>query len=220
MSITGVNSTTSSPASSTASTGSSTIGKADFLKLLVTQLQKQDPLNPQDPTEFTSQLTQFSSLEQLISVNDNIKGLADQSSLGNKITATGFIGKTARVNGDLVNVKDGKAATVNFNLPGASAKTSVNIYDASGKLIDVVDLGQLKAGDHEFQWDAKTASGASEPDAAYQFEVVAQDTKGYALSVSSSFSGLVTGVSFANNKTLLEIGGLKWSLSDVEALSN
>jgi flagellar basal-body rod modification protein FlgD len=220
MSIAGVTSTTSSSATNVTGTGSSTIGKDDFLKLLVTQLQKQDPLNPQDPTEFTSQLTQFSSLEQLMGVNDNIKNLTLQDSLGGKVTATGFIGKTARVNGDLVSVKSGQAAKVNFSLAGDSAKTSVNIYDVSGKLIDVVDLGKQGTGDHEFQWDAKGKDGTTEPDGAYQFEVVAQNSDGDALSASSSFSGQITGVSFENNQTLLDIGGVKWSLADVTSLSN
>jgi flagellar basal-body rod modification protein FlgD len=219
MSIAGITPTTSAATASTSSAqGSGIIGKDDFLRLLVTQLQKQDPLNPQDPTEFTSQLTQFSSLEQLIGVNDNIKTLITQGGLSSEITAAGYIGKTAKVKGDLLSVSDGTAVPVHFSLPADSTKTNVNIYDASGKLIKVVDLGTLKAGDHDFQWDAKTASGSSAPDSSYRFEVTAQDAQAQALTVTSSFTGQITGVSFENGQAMLNIGGQKWPLGDLVSI--
>jgi flagellar basal-body rod modification protein FlgD len=194
------------------------MGKDDFLKLLVTQLQKQDPLNPQDPTEFTAQLTQFSSLEQLIRMNDSMVLLAGQQAFNSQIGAAGFIGRTARVAGNAIAVSDGVAGSMGFDLPLDSARTSVNIYDANDNLVGVADLGAMTAGEHEYQWPATTADGAPMPDGVYRAEVVAQDADGNAMSVQTSVSGVVTRVRFGPSGTLVEINGREWPLIDLEAI--
>lgn len=213
------NSIPSSSATSQKKDGS-TIGKEEFLKLLVTQMQKQDPLNPQDPSEFTAQLTQFSSLEQLIGVNQNLLGLSSQQSMMTRLNASTFIGKAARVAGDQVTVKEGTASSVRFDLSADSTKTSVNVYDAEGKLVEVVELGTQKAGVHDFQWDARTSGGARVADGNYHFEVVAQDSKAQKIDVNQTFSGKVTGVKFEYGKTLLEIGGASWPVENIVGLGD
>jgi flagellar basal-body rod modification protein FlgD len=216
--ISSLYSTSASTSATASATASDTIGKEEFLKLLVTQLQKQDPLNPEDPTEFTSQLTQFSSLEQLIGINQNLEGLASQQSLGSTLTAAGLIGKTVRISGNTLNVTSGAASSAQYELSFDSAKTSVNVYNQAGVLIDVVDMGSQKAGAHDFEWDAVPSSGTKAIDGSYYFEVVAQNSAGQSFPAQTSFTGQVTGVRFDQGQAELEIGGAAYSLSDVIAI--
>jgi flagellar basal-body rod modification protein FlgD len=191
------------------------LGKDDFLKLLVTQLQKQDPLNPQDPSEFTSQLAQYSSLEQLIGVNSNIQGLSASQVANNQASAVNYIGKTVRVSGNQVTVGGGVASAMSLNLTQASAKTGATITDANGAVVATVDLGAQSAGAHGFTWNGKNSAGQQVADGTYNVTFAAQDSSGQAIAVDSSTSGTVTGVSFANGQTKLIVGGASWSLSQV-----
>ena len=86
-----------------------TLGKDDFLKLFVAQLQNQDPLSPMESTEFTSQLAQFSSLEQLTNVNQNLDYLLMYQSSMNNAEAINFIGSTVKASGSSIGVKDGES---------------------------------------------------------------------------------------------------------------
>jgi flagellar basal-body rod modification protein FlgD len=219
MSIESISAQVSPPlADPRASSNGDAMGKSDFLKLLVVQLQKQDPLNPQDPAEFTAQLTQFSSLEQLIKVNDSIAVLAGQQAFNSQIGTASFIGRTARVAGDAVGVSDGVAGSLHYELPADSARTSISVYDANDNLVEVVDLGAVTGGGHDYQWPATSQDGVALPDGVYRLEVVAQDVDGNTLSAETSISGVVTRVRFDRSGTLVEIGGREWPLTDLEAI--
>lgn len=196
------------------------VGKDEFLKLLVTQMQHQDPLNPQDPTEYTAQLAQFSNLEQLISINDGMTNLADLQTANARVAASGFIGHEAWVAGDNLRVEGGEASTVRFDLPSDSASTSLSIYNSSGALVDVVDLGAYAAGSNEVQWAAVDSNDVPFADGSYRFEVSAQNEAGDAVSVVPSFTAPVTRVLFNGDQTLLEVGGQLWSLDDILAIGD
>jgi len=95
-----------------------TLGKDDFLNLLITQLQNQDPLSPMDSTEFSAQLAQFSSLEQLSNVNENLETLLLYQGSLNNSQAVSFIGKTITASGDSVLITDGIPDNIHFELAG------------------------------------------------------------------------------------------------------
>ena len=119
---------------STAAVEKESLGKDDFLKMLVAQLQNQDPLNPLDGTDFTAQLAQFSSLEQLDNMNSqlNVIGLY-QSSLNNS-QSVGLIGQQITANGNSVMV-EGPATILSYDLSGNTDTVSVKIYDQEGSLV-------------------------------------------------------------------------------------
>lgn len=219
MVIQGIASSYTSPAQTKSSSGS-TVSKDDFLKLLVTQLQKQDPLNPSDPTQFTSQLAQFSSLEQLTNVNTNLTGLSTQDLLNSRMSAAGFIGKKIQVNSSTLSVNSGKTNAVQYSLPSDSTATSVNIYDSSGTLINVVSLGTQSAGSHDFTWNATGSNGSKMADGNYKFEITGQDSAGHALTTTCTTTGQVTGVSFdPTGQTILNVGNTRYGLSEVQSIS-
>ena len=185
------------------------VSKEEFLILLVAQLQHQDPLSPQDPSEFTAQLAQFSSLEQLISVNQSINDLADLEALNAMIGATNMIGQEATVIGDALNVEGGTASEIGYSLSRPSASTHVNIYDANGAIIHIIDLGPQAAGDHATTWDGLLDNGEAALDGQYSFEITAVDEVGLPITTLPSFRGLVTGVTFEQGTVMVEVGGVK-----------
>ena len=113
----------------------SVLGKDDFLNLLVAQLRNQDPLKPMESTEFTAQLAQFSSLEQLYNVNDNLGDLETSQAAMHNNQAVSMIGKTAWARGSIVQKADNAPVDLHFGLDKAASETMVNIYDAQGNFI-------------------------------------------------------------------------------------
>ena len=117
-----------SQASTTTSTNATVMGKDDFLSLLVAQLQNQDPLNPSDSTEFTAQLAQFSSLEQLQNINDTLAGFEVYQSTLNNIQSSGFIGKTVTASGDTLSVTNGMTDPISVELDRNCQTAYIQIY--------------------------------------------------------------------------------------------
>jgi flagellar basal-body rod modification protein FlgD len=195
-----------------------TLGKEDFLRLLIAQMEKQDPLSPQDATDFTAQLAQFSSLEQLISVNQNLGGLGTLGNLSEQMLAAGAIGKIAHVMGDTISVSSSQPASVAFNLSRSSATTQLNVYDANDGRVAQLQLGELEAGDNSYRWNGLNEQGNTVPDGNYRFEIVASDATGAPIGVDTQFSGVVTGVRFDRGTPQFQIGGASYSMEDVIGL--
>ena len=185
---------------------SAVMGKDDFLHLLVTQLQHQDPLNPMDSTEFTAQLAQFTSLEQLNNMNENLSYLLLYQASINNSQAVGFIGKTLTALGDSINLADGIPDEIHFELAEDASDTSLNIYDSEGDLVRVLEGGGLDAGKQTMEWDGMNSQGETMPDGLYRFEVVASDSNGDTVKCTTLVNGRVSGVTFKDNVTYLLLG--------------
>jgi len=198
MAITAINSNVVPSSESTLSTAASedVLGKDDFLTLLVAQLQNQDPLNPMEGTEFTAQLAQFSSLEQLYNVNDNLGTLGNNQLAMNNGQSVAMIGKTAWAYGNIVQKSDSAETPIHFGLGGDATETVVNIYDAQGNFIKTLSAGTLSAGDHAVSWDGTDESGSNVAAGYYQFEVLAADAEGTAVNTETFIVGVVSGVTF------------------------
>ncbi len=213
-----INSNSGTTTSAASNADKSIVGKDDFLNLLVTQLKYQDPLDPQDPTEYTSQLAEFSSLEQLMSVNTSIEDLSSLQVLNTMYSSSSFVGQTVRMDGNTLSVKDGAASTVNYDLAYDAKTVTINIYNAKGDVVDtqeITDSKDLAAGNHAFVWDRQLDNNAIAPDDNYHFEVKATDADKNPINISTSFIGVVSGVSFANNQISLNINGKGYALGDL-----
>lgn len=206
---------TSATGTSLASTlGSSSMGKDQFLQLLVTQLQNQDPTQPMQNTEFVAQLAQFSSLEQLQNVNSNLTtGILLNQSVNNSLS-TSLIGKTIEAQGNTLTYAQGDKPELSFKL-SADANAKVDVVDANGKVVATIKADGLKAGQNKVTWDGMTSDGTAAPAGDYTFKVTATDTKGNAVTSSTLVQGRVTGVEFDNGATYLLVGSHKYQLSDV-----
>jgi flagellar basal-body rod modification protein FlgD len=194
---------------------SSVLGKEDFLNLLITQLQNQDPLNPTDSTEFTAQLAQFSSLEQLSNVNDNLEQLQNFQASTNNSQAVLLLGKVITANGNFLQLTDCEPIGCDFSLDRDAAAVVVNIYDNTGEFVKAFDSENLSAGRHTLVWDGTDRNGNPAKDGIYSFEILAADANGQDVNVTTFFTGTIDTVTFENNTPFLTSGGQKIALGDV-----
>ncbi|MEC4685922.1 MAG: flagellar hook assembly protein FlgD [Nitrospirota bacterium] len=180
-----------------------TVGKDDFLRLFTTQLRYQSPLNPMDSTDFTAQLAQFSSLEQLISMGDTLDGiLSYQDSLNNAL-ATNLMGKMVRVEGNRVNLKG--SAAISYQVSQNVEKMTLNINNSSGEVVKTIEFGKQPAGDNKYTWDGTDNNGNPLPDGFYTVNFTAADGNGNSVPVSTETLSMVTGISFEDGITYLEL---------------
>lgn len=203
-------------------TGDSVLGKYDFLKLLVTQLGNQDPLNPMDGQEFAAQLAQFSSVEQLLNIGDALAQNGELNALlaqsVNSGVAAGLIGKTVRAAGNSVGWNGEHAAPLNFELADAADEVTIRIHDESGKIVRTLDLPVLSSGEHSFEWDGMDSSGLIVAEGSYTFEVVAADGEGNTVEAQTYLTGVVDRVTFGPEGVSLWIGSSRVSMADVESV--
>jgi len=206
---------TGSEKSSAATAASKTMGKEAFLTLLITQLQHQDPLNPADSTEFTAQLAQFSSLEQLTTVNENLNTLRLYQASINNAQAVAFIGKDIVSKGKSLQVTSGQAAACEFELGADAKRVVVSIYDAAGSFVKDIQATGLEAGKQSLSWDGKDRNGNTVADGSYSFEVQAEGASAEKVDVTTYSKGRVTGVTFEDGVTYLIVGRGKVAIGDV-----
>ena len=215
MAISALSAATGGTTAAASSTSKTTMGKDAFLTLLITQLQHQDPLNPADSTEFTAQLAQFSSLEQLSNVNENLSALKLYQASINNAQAVSFIGKDIVATGNSVEARSGQTVACEFDLAKPAQKVVVSVYDATGAFVkDVVATG-LTAGRQTVSWDGRDRSGNTVADGAYTFEVQAEGSGKEAVAATTYTRGTVAGVSFQDGVTYLAVGNRRVAIGDV-----
>ena len=191
-----------------------TIGKDDFFKMLLAQIQNQDPLNPMDGTDFATQLAQFSSLERLGDLNAQMETINLYQASINNAQSLNLIGREVMAIGDVVNV-EGESTHLTYNLSGDAKKVSIKIYNEAGDLVNTLDLGNQKEGRNSVIWDC---SGVSEGE--YTFDVSAVDDNGEEINVDTMITGLVTGIVFKNNTSFLSINGQDIAFGDVISVND
>ena len=172
MAITPINST---PASSL-STGTASGVKAtkdDFLKLLVTQMRYQDPMNPMDNAQMTSQIAQLNTVEGINQLNTTVSSLQASLMATQSMQFASLIGKTILADGNSINLLNG-SASLSMRLEGAAESVVVDVINSSGRIIKSTDLGVNAAGIKTFTWDGSTNEGGTAPNGQYTFQVNAK----------------------------------------------
>lgn len=175
-------------------TGDSEMGKEEFLTLLVAQLSNQDPLNPMEDKEFTAQLAEFSSLEQLTNISDGIDSLVSADTSNQMLTAVSFIGKQVLAQGDTLSLINGEASSVYMELESNVAGGLVNVFDANGNLLYTQEFGARTAGTYEFVWNGLDYNDQQAPDGMYYVAVGAVGENGESVMVYTDVAGTVSGV--------------------------
>lgn len=194
---------------------SSVLDKDDFLNLLITQLQNQDPLNPTDSVEFTAQLAQFSSLEQLANVNENLVELKNFQASINNSQAVSLIGKNIIANGNSIQLTDEVPVACEFSLEDNAVVVVASVYDSTGEFVKELKSQNLTAGQHSLFWDGTDKSGNRVANGNYTFELSAADVNGRKIKASPFFNGTVDKVTFENDTSFLISGPHKIALGDV-----
>ena len=205
----------SGPNSSTATAGSSALGKDEFLKLLMAQLQNQDPTQPSDPTAFTAQLAQFSQLELQQNANVTLGDIASAQAATNQQSAVNLVGKNVTYSTSSVTIAAGGGALLTGNLAGDAASVSAVIKNAAGATLRTVKAGPSAKGGLQIPWDGRDDSGNPVAAGSYTVSLTALDTQGKAVNAIAQQSALVTGVSFTNGVTQLIAGGATLPLGSI-----
>jgi flagellar basal-body rod modification protein FlgD len=208
---------TSSSQSSSAALNSLSSNFGDFLSLLMTQLQNQDPTSPLDTNQFTSELVQFCSVEQQINTNSSLTQLIQLTQAGEIMQASSMTGKQVTVSSDHVPLQNGKG-TIQFAAPAAEP-VDISIYNDSGtKLRDQVMMASK--GTNTWTWDGTNSSGQSLQDGSYKVVVTGANADGTTSTLTTSVVGTATGVQNLSNGVQLQMGALSVDFSKIQSVSN
>ncbi|MEM5330209.1 flagellar hook assembly protein FlgD [Paraburkholderia sp. JHI2823] len=205
-----------SSASSAGSSGSSSSTSASnlqttFLQLLVAQLQNQDPTNPMDSSQMTSQLAQINTVSGIQQLNTSLTSLSTQLSAGQNAQAALLIGSNVLAAGSSATVSSGTAPQLGVTLPSAVSDVKLTITNAAGQVVNTFDLGAQSAGTVPVTWNGKDSAGNTVADGTYKVTATAttngQSATATAL-VASQVQGVVqqsdgsAGLKLANGKTV------------------
>jgi flagellar basal-body rod modification protein FlgD len=145
------------------------LDKNAFLKLMVAQMNNQDPLSPQENSEFVAQLAQFSSVEGIENMNKTMSQMANSMQSSQALQASGLVGRTVHINTDTSILSEGGVITGNINLENSTSNLMVNIMNSSGALVRQVEMGGQTRGDVRFAWNGQDAEGTQLPPGSYKF---------------------------------------------------
>jgi len=213
--ITSVSSTTDPNAAAAAMKKTTGMNKDDFLKLLVTQLKSQDPLNPQDSSAFVAQLAQLSQVEQTYNINTNLQKLLSSQNNFSSMSAMSLIGKNITTEGSQVMLTAGSQPSLGFTLPAEAKQLLVEIKDATGKTVRTLTQGATATGVNSIAWDGMNDANQPLPAGTYTFAVSGVDATGQTISGTSQFRGEVTGVKLGGDTPILTVNGIEVPLSSV-----
>jgi len=193
--------------------------KEEFLQLLVMQLKHQDPLNPMEPENFSAQLAQFSSLEQLLNINSTLTKSQNGNvllaqAISNSLTAN-LIGKSIKSAGDTINHISGKGEKINFTLENDAEDVIIEIRDINGLVIEKIAKNKLKKGENWVEWDGKDLNGLPASSGYYIINIIAKDYLKNDVGVIKYITGKVDAVRFVDGKAYLLVNGSEIDISNV-----
>ena len=186
-----------------------------FLKLLVTQMKNQDPLNPMDNAQVTSQMAQLSTVSGIDKINSTLKALTDSMSAGQAMSATGMIGHGALVPGSAMELREGKAIA-GVEVPQGADSLQVQIKDGADNVVQTMQLSNQKPGVVQLAWDGLNDKGEAMPNGSYKISATA--VLGGESSAAKTLSfGMVAGVTPGSGGAKLDVGKLgAFNLADVK----
>lgn len=185
----------------------SVMGKEDFMMLLVAQLKNQDPLNPDDPTEFTGQLAQFSSLEQLYNLNDSMESLAASNADSDRLASLGTIGKEVAYESDTITFS-GDPLEFGYSLSGPASEVTIALQQ-NGATVTTLNGSEMTQGNHFMSWDGLLEDGSPAPVGEYDIVISAQSASEEPIVATPLIKSEVTGVDLAGSVggTLVTLAG-------------
>lgn len=185
------------------------MGRDEFLRLLMAQLENQDPMNPMENHEFVAQLATFSGLEQQILANQRLQELQLAQMSASNAQLAGFIGKDITASGEQIALDGKGAAPIGIQLDAPADTVKITVKNAAGKVVYSGERTSMSAGQHQITWPGTDASGNPLPAGTYQVEVSATGAGGSPVSASAIVAGVVTGVTFENGYPELLVGDLR-----------
>ena len=156
--------------SSTNESSYSSLGKDDFLMLLVTQMNNQNPLDPQDNSAFVAQLAQFSTLEGITTLNSSVNAITGNYKSSQALQASSLVGRSVIVQTGTTQVDTSKSMTGSVTVPSSVNSVTVTVTDKDGNTVKTIDMGSQKAGNASFVWDGTKTDGTKADPGNYTFK--------------------------------------------------
>ncbi len=196
-----------------------------FLTLLIAQMQNQDPLNPMDNAQVTSQIAQLSTVNGITQLNNTLLALSGQMDVSQSMQAAALIGKGVLVPGEKISLgssADGdlrEATPFGLDVVSPTESVTVSILDASGKAIRKIEMGAQQVGIVSVQWDGKDDAGLAVPDGKYTVQVAARNADGEPVTVDPLTYGKVGSVAYTADGLRLDLGlAGRYSLMDIRKI--
>jgi flagellar basal-body rod modification protein FlgD len=202
--------TGSVPLTSDSQTSRTDLGRAEFMTLLLTQLQNQDPMNPLEAHEFAAQLADFTSVDELGQINDALAYQLQSLQLSAALNETSFsaalVGKSVIAEGSQFRVADHENVEVTVDIGDAGGEGKLRVYDESGAEVVTRDLGHLAGGRQTLEIPDDLGTGT------YRYELEVTDGNGDAVPVTRYVAGTVDRVLFHGGQITLSVGGIEIGL--------
>jgi flagellar basal-body rod modification protein FlgD len=193
--------------------GTDEMGMDQFLNLLITQIRHQDPLSPMDNQQFISQLTQFTSLEQLQGVNSRLEENMMLTQSLNNTMLLGLVGRSVTVAGSLTSVSEGVASNTQVQAARAGTAT-IEVRDEAGILVSSYEV-PVQAGWADITWDGLNSDGEAVGDGTYSLTIEIKDSEQNAVPFDAYMTGTVDGIRFVDNMAVVEVCGKDYYVSEI-----
>jgi flagellar basal-body rod modification protein FlgD len=189
----------------------------NFLSLLMTQLKNQDPSSPMDSNQFTTELVQFSSVEQQISTNTSLTQLIQLGQANQIEQSASMLGKPVTATSSQLTLQNG-ASDINFNTKTAQP-VAIAVYNSAGSQIQTASL-TTTAGANSWKWNGQAADGTTMPDGAYSVTVTSLGANGTTAQVPFTVTGTATSVQNNAGTVQVQMGGLTLPFSSVQSVGS
>jgi len=205
------------PSAPAAAKDRSSLGRDQFLELLVTQLRHQDPLNPMQPDAFAAQLAQFSSVEQLTKLNDSFTAQAKDATLRATLDRTALgaslIGKHVIAEGNQLSVAADGSTSFRVGVAGAGGQATLKLLDSAGEVVATRDLGVVPGGTQLVRPPTDLPPGN------YQYAFEVKSPKGDPVTVRTFTDGVVDGVTYESGSVMLKIGASRVAIDKISEIT-
>jgi flagellar basal-body rod modification protein FlgD len=192
----------------------------EFLTLLTTQLQNQNPLDPLDTNQFTQQLVEFASVEQQINMNTNLQTLISLQQTSEATSALQFIGKSVTIGGSASTLSNATSTPASWTFTAPSPATAnVTITSSTGQTAYSGTVS-VNAGSQTFTWNGQGNNGVTWPDGTYNISINATNASGQAVAISTQVQGTVSGINISQNPPTLTVGGQSIPISQITSIGN
>jgi len=214
--------TSSGSTGSNTPTATDTLGKDEFLQLLITKLEYQDPLNPMDDEDFIAQLAQFSSLEQMSNISEGIAESNQWDYLQmqsiNNVMAAGLIGKDVKASYDSVYYDGSSSPEISFSTNSFASNLTIEIKDASGTTVATLKDSNVPPGEQNYEWDGRNDFGNIVESGQYTLKVTGVNASGDEFTPTLSLIGKVEAVTYRDGSAYFRINGIEVPFGDVSAI--
>jgi flagellar basal-body rod modification protein FlgD len=183
-----------------------TLGKDDFMRIMIMQMRNQDPTQPFKAEQMAAELAQYASVEQLQNLNQTVGKLIQNQNPMERLAMTNLIGKTVTVDRERFPHADGETHSLNFALPSEAKSVKAQVWNEANEMVFEKDLGALKQGDSSAIWDGKLSNGLAARAGGYRLKIDARDERDMPIQINTKMNSRIIGVSFEGQEAVFLVG--------------